>query len=76
MHADESSGDEEGGERVNYHSDLVNLKLIPDMVVGSQYEAVLLKSPDYLMKFWNACFLVIPIVIGQLLVAWGLPTAL
>ena len=71
MHADESSGDEEGGERVNYHSDLVNLKLIPDMVVGSQYEAVLLKSPDYLMKFWNACFLVIPIVIGQLLVALG-----
>ncbi|MGN0330633.1 MAG: carbohydrate ABC transporter permease [Kineothrix sp.] len=47
----------------------VNLKFIPDMVSFSQYITVLLKSPDYLFKFWNSVILVGPIVIFQLLVA-------
>lgn len=50
-------------------SEAVNLKLIPDMVSFSQYETVLLKSPDYLLKFWNSVVLVGPIVLFQLLVA-------
>lgn len=35
-------------------SDTVNLKFIPDQVSFSQYITVLLKSPDYLLKFWNS----------------------
>ena len=39
------------------------------MVTFSQYITVLLKSPDYLLKFWNSIILVVPIVIFQLVVA-------
>lgn len=54
-----------------YISDKVNLKFIPDMVSFSQYITVLLKSPEYLLKFWNSVILVVPIVAFQLLVASG-----
>lgn len=47
----------------------VNLKFIPDMVSFDQYVTVLLKSPDYLLKFWNSVILVGPILIFQLIVA-------
>lgn len=47
----------------------VNLKFIPDMVSFGQYITVLLKSPEYLLKFWNSCVLVGPIVVFQLAVA-------
>ena len=50
-------------------SDTVNLKFIPDKVSFSQYITVLLKSPDYLLKFWNSVILVVPIVVFQLVVA-------
>ena len=50
-------------------SDKVNLKFIPDKVSFSQYITVLLKSPDYLLKFWNSVILVVPIVVFQLVVA-------
>lgn len=52
-----------------YISEKVNLKFIPDMVSFSQYITVLLKSPEYLFKFWNSVILVGPIVVFQLIVA-------
>ena len=52
-----------------YISEQVNLKFIPDMVSFSQYITVLLKSPEYLFKFWNSVILVVPIVGFQLLAA-------
>lgn len=55
----------------SYRSETVNLKLIPDKVVGTQYETVLLKSPDYLMKFWNSVLLTLPIMIFQIIIALG-----
>lgn len=58
----------ENGGKV-YIADKVNLKFIPDMVSFSQYVTVLLKSPDYLFKFWNSVVLVGPIVLFQLAVA-------
>ncbi len=58
----------ESGGKV-YISEKVNLKFIPDMVSFSQYITVLFKSPEYLLKFWNAVILVVPIVVFQLLVA-------
>lgn len=56
-----------GGKK--FISEKVNLKFIPDMVSFSQYSTVLLKSPDYLLKFWNSVILVVPIVVFQLVVA-------
>jgi multiple sugar transport system permease protein len=50
-------------------SEQVNLKFIPDKVSFSQYITVLLKSPEYLLKFWNSVILTVPIVILQLLIA-------
>lgn len=58
---------ETGGKQ--FISETVNLKFIPDMVSFQQYITVLLKSPDYLLKFWNSVILVVPIVVFQLAVA-------
>ena len=58
----------EGGAKP-YISEAVNLKFIPDQVTFDQYITVLLKSPDYLLKFWNSMILTVPIVVFQLLVA-------
>ncbi len=55
----------------SFVSKQVNLKFIPDMVSFDQYITALLKSPDYLLKFWNAMILTIPIVIFQIIVALG-----
>lgn len=62
---DGSSGSKE------YVSEKVNLKFIPDMVDVSQYSTVLLKSPEYLLKFWNSVILTVPIVIFQIVLALG-----
>ena len=52
-----------------YVSETVNLKFIPDKVTLSQYVTGLIKSPEYLIKFWNSVFLVVPIVLFQVAVA-------
>lgn len=57
--------DESGG----FIADSINLKFIPDKVSFTQYFTVLLKSPDYLLKFWNSVILVVPIVVGQMFIA-------
>lgn len=49
----------------SYISEQVNLKFIPDKVSFSQYSTALIKSPEYLDKFWNSVILVIPIVLLQ-----------
>ena len=68
---DYTSSDSSGERVTTYRSERVNLKLIPDKVVGTQYSTVLLKSPDYLMKFWNSVFLTVPILIFQIFIALG-----
>lgn len=62
---------EYGEKNTDYIAEKVNLKFIPDMVDFSQYSTVLLKSPEYLLKFWNSVILVIPIVIFQIVIALG-----
>ena len=52
-----------------YVSKTVNLKFIPDKVTLSQYITGLIKSPEYLLKFWNSIILVVPIVVLQVVVA-------
>ncbi|MBD5150924.1 MAG: carbohydrate ABC transporter permease [Oscillibacter sp.] len=58
-----------GSDGKAYISDQVNLKFIPDKVTFNQYISVLIRSPDYLLKFWNSVILVVPIVLLQLVVA-------
>jgi len=52
-----------------YVSRQVNLKFIPDKVTLSQYVTGLIRSPEYLIKFWNSVILVAPIVVFQVLIA-------
>lgn len=58
-----------GSDGKAYIADQVNLKFIPDKVTFHQYISVLIRSPDYLLKFWNSVILVVPIVLLQLVVA-------
>jgi ABC-type sugar transport system permease subunit len=57
------------GQTQSYQSGFVNLKLIPDKVSFSQYINGLVRSPDYLIKFWNSVILVVPIVVFQVAIA-------
>lgn len=52
-------------------ADKINLKLIPDMITFSQFITVLIKSPQYLLKFWNSMILVVPIMTFQIIIALG-----
>lgn len=56
-------------DKKTFISENVNLKFIPDKVTFDQYRNVLLKSPDYLLKFWNSVLLTVPITLFQVLVA-------
>lgn len=56
-------------DKKTFISEKVNLKFIPDKVVFSQYATALLKSPQYLLKFWNSVILVVPIVFLQVGIA-------
>ncbi|WP_245583527.1 carbohydrate ABC transporter permease [Paenibacillus assamensis] len=47
----------------------INLKLIPDWVSLSRYMEVLFDKPVFLQMFWNSVFMVVPIIVGQVLVA-------
>lgn len=53
----------------SYIAERVKLKYIPDMVTFKQYSSFLFESPDYLYKFWNSVFLVLPIVLFQVSIA-------
>lgn len=53
----------------SYQSETVNLKFIPDKVTISQYINGLVRSPEYLIKFWNSVFLTLPIVLFQVGIA-------
>ena len=55
--------DNASNDKKTYISKELNLKFIPDKVSFTQYITVLLKSPEYLLKFWNSVILVVPITI-------------
>jgi multiple sugar transport system permease protein len=47
----------------------INLKLIPDWVSFGQFGKIMIQSPKFLLMFWNSVFLVVPIILGQTIVA-------
>lgn len=56
-------------DKKTYISEKLNLKFIPDIVTFDQYESILFKNSEYLLKFWNSVILVVPITVFQLVVA-------
>lgn len=58
-------------EGSTYIAETVNLKIIPDTVVFDQFLTILIKSPTYIIKFWNSLMYCVPIVVFQLVVALG-----
>lgn len=56
-------------DKKTYISEKLNLKFIPDIVTFDQYESVLFKNSEYLLKFWNSVILVVPITVFRLVVA-------
>ena len=52
-----------------YISERINLKFIPDVVSFRQYITILVSSPEYLIKFWNAVILTVPVMLLQTAVA-------
>ncbi|QDM45442.1 carbohydrate ABC transporter permease [Paenibacillus thiaminolyticus] len=47
----------------------VNLKWIPDTVSLEQFKTILIGTPQFLRMFWNSVFLVVPMILGQAVVA-------
>ena len=47
----------------------VRFGLIPEQPTLEQYKELLLNSPDYLRMFWNSVLLVVPVLIGQCILA-------
>ncbi len=47
----------------------VRFSLIPDRVTLKQYERLLTQHPEYFRMFWNSFLLVVPILVGQCLLA-------
>lgn len=43
--------------------------IIPNGFTMIQYYTILLRKPDFLMKFWNSVILTVPAVIGQILIS-------
>ena len=69
---DNYSALDEGGTQSMESGDedeFVRLKLIPDEVVLKQYYTVPVKKTQFLYMVWNSIILVIPIILGQILVA-------
>jgi len=52
-----------------YMARQTDIRLIPERVSFSQYYTALFQSPDYLFKFWNSLFYVVPIVFFQVFIA-------
>lgn len=43
--------------------------IIPNNFTAIQYYTILLRKPDFLLKFWNSVILTVPSVIGQILIS-------
>ena len=52
-----------------YMSKTPILHLVPQRVSLEQYKALMFNSPTYLFKFWNSIIMVVPIVLGQMVIA-------
>lgn len=63
------SGNSGQGGNLTGRAEFLELKIIPDEVVLKQYFTVLLRRTRFLLMFWNSVIIVVPIILGQILVA-------
>jgi multiple sugar transport system permease protein len=57
-----------GGDDIKA-DDFSIFKFIPQIVVIEQYYDIMIKNNNYLFYFWNSVKIVVPIILGQLLIA-------
>ena len=57
------------GDFISSGIHFVRFGLIPEQPTLDQYKELLLASPDYLRMFWNSVLLVVPVLIGQCVLA-------
>ena len=57
------------GDFISSGIHFVRFGLIPEQPTLDQYKELLLASPDYLRMFWNSVLLVVPVLIGQCILA-------
>ncbi len=54
---------------ISHNIHFVRFGIIPEQPTVSQYENLIFRSPQYLRMFWNSVLLVVPVLIGQLILA-------
>ena len=54
---------------IGKENEFMSFRLIPEGVTLRQYYEVLIGKNKYLRMFWNTCFMVLPLVLGQVFVS-------
>lgn len=57
------------GDFSSHNIHFVRFGLLPEQPTFEQYKKLLLESPQYLRMFWNSVILVVPILLGQCVIA-------
>ena len=57
------------GDFISHGIHFVRFGLLPKEFTLDQYKQLLLESPSYLRMFWNSVLLVVPVLIGQCVIA-------
>lgn len=57
------------GDFISHNIHFVRFGLIPQEPTLDQYRALLFESPGYLRMFWNSVILVVPVLLGQCVLA-------
>lgn len=57
------------GDFSSHNIRFVRFGLLPERVTLEQYRRLLLESPGYLRMFWNSVIIVVPVLLGQCLLA-------
>ncbi len=57
------------GDFSSHNIRFVRFGLLPERVTLEQYRGLLLESPGYLRMFWNSVIIVVPVLLGQCLLA-------
>jgi multiple sugar transport system permease protein len=58
-----------GMTQVNQSLSDYSFHIVPDSFTVIQYYEVFLRSPEFLLKFWNSIILTLPTVIGQIVIS-------
>ena len=61
--------DSNAGDFTSHGIHFVRFGLLPETFTLDQYKQLLLESPGYLRMFWNSVLLVVPVLIGQCVIA-------